>query len=305
MALSPYIAEIRELIGTRQLLVPTVTLLIDDGDGRYLLGRRSGIGDWITIGGMIEPEDTPAEAARREASEEIGCDLVLGPIIHAYGGPKYQLTYPNGHRISCVGVVYSARLAGEPQADEDELDRIEWFTTEQMRGIPINPFNRNLLMELGLLDKTEVEVRQATADDVSIVEGLVIAAYHPYTERMDRMPAPMLADYSKLVDDGLVWVATHAGSITGLIVMWLEQDHLYVDNVAVEPSSQGAGIGRALLAHATEYAQREAREEIRLYTNELMTENLAFYPRLGFTETHRATDSGYQRVYFSLPVEIS
>ena len=39
--------------------------------------------------------------------------------------------------------------------------------------------------------------------------------------------------------------------------------------------------------------------EIRLYTNAKMTENIRYYPRRGFRETHRACDAGYQRVYFS------
>jgi hypothetical protein len=39
--------------------------------------------------------------------------------------------------------------------------------------------------------------------------------------------------------------------------------------------------------------------EIRLYTNEAMTENLDYYPRRGYRETHRATQDGYQRVFFS------
>lgn len=32
------------------------------------------------------------------------------------------------------------------------------------------------------------------------------------------------------------------------------------------------------------------------------TENLDYYPRIGFTETHRGTDAGYERVYFTRPV---
>jgi hypothetical protein len=39
--------------------------------------------------------------------------------------------------------------------------------------------------------------------------------------------------------------------------------------------------------------------EVRLYTNEAMTENLDYYPRRGYRETHRATQNGYRRVFFS------
>lgn len=39
--------------------------------------------------------------------------------------------------------------------------------------------------------------------------------------------------------------------------------------------------------------------EIRLYTNEAMTENLTFYPAHGYHETTRGLQDGYRRVYFS------
>jgi hypothetical protein len=34
-------------------------------------------------------------------------------------------------------------------------------------------------------------------------------------------------------------------------------------------------------------------------TNAAMTENLAFYPRHGYVETHRASQDGFDRVFFS------
>jgi hypothetical protein len=39
--------------------------------------------------------------------------------------------------------------------------------------------------------------------------------------------------------------------------------------------------------------------EIRLYTNEAMTENLSFYHRHGCRETGRAVQDGFRRVYFA------
>ncbi len=43
--------------------------------------------------------------------------------------------------------------------------------------------------------------------------------------------------------------------------------------------------------------------EVRLYTNEAMAENLTYYPRHGYRETHRATQDGYRRVFFTKAVE--
>ena len=39
-----------------------------------------------------------------------------------------------------------------------------------------------------------------------------------------------------------------------------------------------------------------------LYTNAAMRENLSLYPRLGWVETDRRTEDGFERVYFEKPV---
>ena len=75
------------------------------------------------------------------------------------------------------------------------------------------------------------------------------------------------------------------------------------DNVAVLPAAQGRGIGARLLALAEEQARGLGLREIRLYTNEAMTENLAYYPRHGYAETHRAKQDGFNRVFFRKPID--
>ena len=145
----------------------------------------------------------------------------------------------------------------------------------------------------------DIVIRAAVADDEAEVRACVEGAYAMYVERIGKPPAPMLADYSALIDQSAIRVAHDGDALAGLIVMWLEVDHLYVDNIAVHPDVQGQGVGDALLTDAEEHARGAGRDEIRLYTNTAMMENLTYYPRKGFVETHRATDDGYDRVYFS------
>ena len=145
----------------------------------------------------------------------------------------------------------------------------------------------------------DIEIRPASAADEPGLRACVDAAYGPYVERIGRPPAPMLDDYAALIKSDVVHVATREDSLVGLIVMWPHENHLYVDNVAVLPEAQGAGVGNALLSFADQEAQRLGLREIRLYTHVMMFENIQYYPRRGFRETHRATDAGYKRVYFS------
>jgi GNAT superfamily N-acetyltransferase len=109
----------------------------------------------------------------------------------------------------------------------------------------------------------------------------------------------MTEDYAQVVREREVWVAVRGEAIVGLIVLIREPDHLLVENLAVLPSEQGYGTGSRMLALAEERAREYGLAELRLYTHEAMTENIAYYPRRGYVETHRGGDGGYRRVFFS------
>ena len=58
-------------------------------------------------------------------------------------------------------------------------------------------------------------------------------------------------------------------------------------------------MAAALIDFAEAEARRRGFAEIQLYTHALMTENIALYRRIGFVETHRVSEKGYDRVYMS------
>ena len=141
-------------------------------------------------------------------------------------------------------------------------------------------------------------MRRAGPGDVDGLRAIAAAAYQMYAGRIGRAPAPVTADYAQAVRDGQVWAAIEDGRIAGFAVVIARPGYLLLDNVAVLPAAQGRGIGARLLALAEEQARGLGLGEIRLYTNEAMTENLAYYPRHGYTETHRARQDGFNRVFF-------
>jgi ribosomal protein S18 acetylase RimI-like enzyme len=144
-----------------------------------------------------------------------------------------------------------------------------------------------------------IVLRPAGPGDTAAVTEVVDAAYQGYVPRIGQRPAPMDADYAGLIDAGAVWVAESAAAILGVLVLVVHSDHLLLENIAVSPGSQGRGVGSLLLRAAERQARDAAVPEVRLYTHELMTENHAYYQRQGFTETHRAVDDGFARVYFT------
>ncbi|WP_130289748.1 GNAT family N-acetyltransferase [Pseudonocardia sediminis] len=148
-----------------------------------------------------------------------------------------------------------------------------------------------------------VTIRPAEPADVDRARRLAHDAYRHYTERIGRPPAPMEADYAAVVDAGTMWVAEDDGRMVGFIVLLDTDDHLLLDNVAVDPLAQGRGVGARLLALAEEQAVARGHDRIELYTNEAMTENLDYYPRKGYVETRRAEQDGYRRVFFAKSLE--
>jgi GNAT superfamily N-acetyltransferase len=112
----------------------------------------------------------------------------------------------------------------------------------------------------------------------------------------------MTADYSAVLEHSRVWVLESGGAIVGALVTEDRADHLLLETVAVAPGAQGKGYGRLLLERAECDALELGLTEVRLYTNEAMTENLSYYPRHGYRETGRALQDGFRRVYFSKTV---
>lgn len=143
-------------------------------------------------------------------------------------------------------------------------------------------------------------IRQATEADLPAVTEVIAAAYGKYLPRMGRPPAPMLRDYAPAVRAGTLWVT--GDPVTGLITLIPDGDSLLVENLAVSPQAQGAGLGRALMDFAERQARRLGAARLALYTNAVMTENQAIYARLGYREAERKTVDGYRRVYLEKPL---
>lgn len=143
-------------------------------------------------------------------------------------------------------------------------------------------------------------IRPARPEDADAIRRLVLDAYGHYVARMGKPPGPMLENYDRRIADGQAWVLEEGGMFAGVLVLEDASDGtLLLDNVAVAPSAQGKGLGRALIAFAEKEARRRGHGVVRLYTNVLMAENLALYGRLGFRETGRVSEKGYERVYMA------
>lgn len=147
------------------------------------------------------------------------------------------------------------------------------------------------------MSRSNIEVRPARAEDATAVTECVAAAYRHYIARLGKPPGPMLDDYAEVIRQHHVFVLADGARVIGVLVLIRQAQGILLDNVAVHPDSQGRGFGRKLLAFAEEEARRAGFAAITLYTNEHMTENIELYKKLGYVETERRSERGYQRIY--------
>lgn len=139
-----------------------------------------------------------------------------------------------------------------------------------------------------------MKIRPAHSVDLSFIERCAEAAFAPYIPEIGRKPAPMTADYDGAIQAGHVYIA----EACGFIVFYPQGEAMHLETMAVDPASRGRGIGKALLAFCEEQSRLQGLSAVELYTNAKMTANLTLYPHLGFTQTHRKVQDGFDRVFF-------
>lgn len=145
-------------------------------------------------------------------------------------------------------------------------------------------------------------LRRADAADVVTVATLVNAAYGHYVERIGFLPRPMCDDYAQVIRRSQVTVAESQGRLVGVIVLDVNDEGFGIDNVAVDPSHRGKGIGKVLLEFAEAKARRAGFDSIYLYTHESMTGNVALYARIGYVEYDRRSQGEFSLVYMRKPL---
>jgi ADP-ribose pyrophosphatase YjhB (NUDIX family) len=155
VGIAPHIARLRAFVGHELLLLPSVAVLPFDESGRLLLVKPTGHNDgWHTLGGAVDMGESPAEAAVREAREEIGVGVRLVRLIDVLGGPDYEVHYPNGDRAAYVSTVYEARIVeGAPAPSDGELSEVAWFEPSELAAAGLSRFADALLSATGYLKR--------------------------------------------------------------------------------------------------------------------------------------------------------
>ncbi|MFF2324417.1 MULTISPECIES: NUDIX domain-containing protein [unclassified Streptomyces] len=131
MATPDFIREIRATAGRQLLLLPGVTAVVFDDEGRVLLGRRSDTGKWAVTGGICEPGEEPAATAEREVYEETAVRCVAERVVLTKALAPVQ--YANGDRCQFLDITFRCRATGgEARVNDDESLEVGWFPVDAL-----------------------------------------------------------------------------------------------------------------------------------------------------------------------------
>ncbi|MCJ1702257.1 MULTISPECIES: NUDIX domain-containing protein [unclassified Rathayibacter] len=133
MATPDFVLRLREQVGTELLWLTGVTAVIvrEEPVRQVLLVRRADTGAWTAVTGIIDPGETVAGTARREALEEAGVEIEVERVVWLHTLPPME--YSNGDRAQYLDHVLRARyLSGEAHVADDESSEVGWFAPDAL-----------------------------------------------------------------------------------------------------------------------------------------------------------------------------
>lgn len=124
-------------------------------NNKVLLRKHDKYKIWLSVGGHIELDENPNQAAIREVKEEVGLDIELfkGETPFFNLNIEYKELIPpmflNIHRINPthehVTLVYFARSNTDAikKSKKEESEECKWFTKEEL-DTPLYEINENI-----------------------------------------------------------------------------------------------------------------------------------------------------------------
>jgi ribosomal protein S18 acetylase RimI-like enzyme len=144
-----------------------------------------------------------------------------------------------------------------------------------------------------------LNLRRAVQSDIPVLAALQRAAYADLKARVGTSLQPVDADFDAVFQNMEIWLAGEGDRLDAALILDRQPGYLIVWSIAVAPDCRGAGLGTALLDFAESNAVKAGLSEVRLFTNELFTENIAWYRRRGYQVARIDQRSDRRIVHFT------
>ncbi len=128
-------------------LVPSVNVVVTNGDGDVLLIRRSDNQNWAVPGGAIDLGESMVQAAVRESLEETGIECEITGLVGIYTDPKHVILYTsNGEVRQEFSILLTGRATGGVPTPSSESSEVQWVPRESLGEYAMD---RSMRLRLG------------------------------------------------------------------------------------------------------------------------------------------------------------
>lgn len=128
---------------TANSLVPSVTAVVRDGEGRLLMIHKTEEGNWALPGGDMSPGESVADAAIRQVAEETGLRVEITGLVGIYSSPAHVRAYDDGEVRQECSVCFRARpQGGELREGGAGATAAEWVAVSGLDALSIHPSMR-------------------------------------------------------------------------------------------------------------------------------------------------------------------
>jgi ADP-ribose pyrophosphatase YjhB (NUDIX family) len=145
-----YIRELRQLVGTRPVIMVGAAVLLLNQENQLLMIRRMDNNCWGIPGGAMELGENIEDTAMRETKEEIGIEVENLELFGVYSGSELYFKYPDGNEVYNVSIVYFAHtFQGKILLDAAEHSEYKFFdigNLPQDISAPIKPILKDLVV---------------------------------------------------------------------------------------------------------------------------------------------------------------
>jgi ADP-ribose pyrophosphatase YjhB (NUDIX family) len=120
-------------------IVPAVSAIVTDNQGRILLIRRTDNDYWSIPGGRVEPGESLPQAVTREVAEETGIQCEITGLVGIYSDPSHVAAYDDGEVRQEFSICYTTRLFGGRIQTSAESSDVRFVRPDDLPDYDIHP----------------------------------------------------------------------------------------------------------------------------------------------------------------------
>ncbi|MGW7597077.1 NUDIX hydrolase [Streptomyces antimycoticus] len=123
-------------------VVPSVTAVVQDEDGRLLLIHKTDNDRWALPGGGHDIGETVSDTVVREVEEETGISVEVDDIVGLYTDPQHVMAYDDGEVRQQFSICFRAHPTGGELRTSSESKEVRWVSPADLDDLDIHPSMR-------------------------------------------------------------------------------------------------------------------------------------------------------------------